>query len=76
MADESQLLSRITHTPGVCGGRPCIRGMRVRVSDILEMLADDVKPEEILSDFPALEADDIKACLLFAARRMFPRAAA
>jgi uncharacterized protein (DUF433 family) len=77
MADEPQLLSRITHTPGVCGGRPCIRAMRVRVSDILEMLADDVRPEEILADFPALEADDIRACLLFAARRStFPRVAA
>jgi uncharacterized protein (DUF433 family) len=62
------LLTRITRNPGVCGGRPCIRGLRIRVGDILEMLARDVKPDEILSDFPDLEADDIRACLLFAAQ--------
>jgi uncharacterized protein (DUF433 family) len=67
-------LARITQTPGQCGGRPCIRGMRIRVSDILEMLAFDVSAEEILTDFPDLEPEDIQACLLFAARRTeFPR---
>jgi uncharacterized protein (DUF433 family) len=76
MSDAS-LLSRITQNPARCGGRPCIRDMRIRVSDILEMLAADVKPEEILSDFPDLEPDDIRACLLFAARRTgFPQVAA
>lgn len=51
--------------------------MRIRVSDILEMLAQDVTPAEILQDFPDLEADDIRACLLFAARRTtFPQVAA
>lgn len=68
------LLTRITQTPGQCGGRPCIRGMRIRVSDILEMLAENVTIAEILEDFPDLEPEDIQACLLFAARRTdFPR---
>ena len=71
------LLQRITSDPEVCGGRPCIRGMRIRVSDILEMLASGVTSTEILADFPDLEADDIKACLKFAARRIdIPRVAA
>ncbi|MST94280.1 MAG: DUF433 domain-containing protein [Pedosphaera sp.] len=62
-----KLVERITVEPGKCGGRPCIRGLRIRVKDILEMLADGAKPEEILADFPDLEADDIKAALLYAA---------
>jgi len=71
------LIERITYSPAVCGGRPCIRGMRIRVSDILDMLADGVTPETILADFPDLEADDIKASLKLAARRIdIPRVAA
>jgi uncharacterized protein (DUF433 family) len=71
---NQQLLQRITQTPGLCGGKPCIRGMRIRVSDILEMLAENVDAAEILADFPDLEAADIQACLMFAARRTeFPR---
>ena len=58
---------RITTNPEQCGGRPCIRGMRIRVRDVLEMLAEGADEQEILGDFPYLEADDIKACLLFAA---------
>jgi uncharacterized protein (DUF433 family) len=65
MTQLSPLLNRITQNPGQCGGKPCIRGMRIRVSDILEMLADNVSKEEILADFPDLEAEDIQACLLF-----------
>ena len=64
-----KLLERITVEPGKCGGRPCIRGLRVRVTDILGMLADDVPQEEILKDFPYLEPDDIKAALAYAARQ-------
>lgn len=60
---------RITHNPRQCGGKPCIRGMRIRVSDVLEMLAAGVPEPEILSDFPDLEAEDIRACLRYAARR-------
>jgi uncharacterized protein (DUF433 family) len=70
----NDLLHRITQTPGQCGGRPCIRGMRIRVTDILEMLAENVSVTEVLEDFPDLEKADIQACLLFAARRTnFPR---
>ena len=77
MNTDPSLLSRITQTPGQCGGRPCVRGLRIRVSDILEMLACKVSTEEILRDFPDLEPDDIRACLLFAARRTtFPQVAA
>jgi uncharacterized protein (DUF433 family) len=65
----NELLTRITQIPGQCGGRPCIRGMRIRVSDILEMLAENVSISEILEDFPDLELEDIQACLVFAARR-------
>ena len=58
---------RITIVPAICGGRPTIRGMRIRVVDVLEMLADGMTPAEILADFPYLEAADIRACLNFAA---------
>lgn len=60
-------LDRITINPAQCGGRPCIRGMRIRVKDVLDMLAARVPEEEILEDFPYLEAADIDACLQFAA---------
>lgn len=68
MADL-MLLERITVDPNQCGGRPCIRGMRVRVTDILAMLSEGVSQDEILRDFPYLEADDIKAALAYAARQ-------
>ena len=74
MSTINNLLTRITQTPGQCGGRPCIRGMRIRVTDVLEMLAENVSIDEILEDFPDLELEDIQACLIFAARRTdFPR---
>ena len=69
MRMKTNLLDRITIEPGKCGGRPCIRGMRIRVNDVLEMLGDGVEASEILADFPDLERDDILACLQFAARR-------
>lgn len=61
------LTDRVTAEPGKCGGRPCIRGLRIRVSDILDMLAGGATPEEILADYPYLEAEDIPAALAFAA---------
>jgi uncharacterized protein (DUF433 family) len=74
MTQPANLLSRITQNPDRCGGRPCIRGMRIRVGDILEMLAENVTSAEIMADFPDLEPEDIQACLLFAARRTnFPQ---
>lgn len=62
------LLERITIEAGKCGGRPCIRGTRFRVVDLLELLAADASHEEILADYAFLEAADIQAALLYAAR--------
>ena len=61
-------MDRITVNPEQCGGRPCIRGMRIRVKDVLDMLAENATAEEILADFPDLEAADIQACIAYAAR--------
>ena len=62
------LASRITVNPEICGGRPCIRGMRIRVKDVLDMLAAGATIQDILRDYPYLEADDISAALDYAAR--------
>lgn len=62
-------LGRITTNPDQCGGRPCIRGLRVRVKDILDLLASVVSREEILADYPYLESGDITAALEFAAKQ-------
>jgi len=64
---KTELLQRITIEPGKCGGRPCIRGMRIRVQDILDMLAAGTSEEEILRDYPYLERDDIRAAMTYAA---------
>lgn len=66
----SELLSRITIRPEQCHGQPCIRGMRIRVSDVLDMLAGGMSHEEILVDYPYLERDDIRAALAYAAQEM------
>ena len=60
-------LKHITINPNQCGGRPCIRGMRIRVMDVLGLLAAGESPEEILGEYPYLEREDILACLEFAA---------
>ena len=62
-------LDRITIEDGKRGGKPCIRGLRITVYDVLEYLASGMTEAEILADFPDLESDDIKACLEFAADR-------
>lgn len=59
----------ITIEPGKRGGKPCIRGMRITVYDILEYLASGMSTQDILKDFPYLTADDIRACLQYAADR-------
>jgi uncharacterized protein (DUF433 family) len=58
---------RITIDPEVCGGRPCVRGIRITVSQVLEMLAGGMTRDQILQDFPYLESGDIDACLQYAA---------
>jgi uncharacterized protein (DUF433 family) len=63
-----EIMERITINPEQCGGRPCIRGMRIRVKDVLDMLAGGATAEEILADYPDLEAEDIRACLAYASR--------
>ncbi len=62
-------LKRITVEEGKCGGRPCIRGLRIRVSDILDLLAGGASFEEILADYPFLEREDIPAAIEYAARQ-------
>jgi len=66
---EHTATERITVNADQCGGRPCIRGLRIRVSDILELLAAGASREQILADYPYLEAEDITAALLYAARQ-------
>jgi len=65
----SELLDRMTVDPGKHGGQPCIRGLRITVSDVLEYLASGMTEAEILVDFPELASEDIRACLVFAAER-------
>ena len=60
-------MDRITINPAQCGGRPCVRGMRIRVKDVLDMLAGGASEAEILEDYPDLEIEDIRACLAYAA---------
>lgn len=64
----SDLLARITSEPGKLGGRPCLRGLRIRVSDVLDLLAAGLSPAQVLAELPDLEPDDVKAALAFAAK--------
>ena len=61
---------RISVNPEQCGGRPCIRGMRIRVSDVLDLLANGLTREQVLQELPDLEPEDITACLRLASRRL------
>lgn len=65
---SENLLKRITIEPDKCGGRPCIRNMRIRVVDVLNMLANGMSQDEMLEDYPYLEAEDITAVLQYTAR--------
>ena len=67
MSDE--FANRITVEPGKRSGKPCIRGSRITVSDVLEYLASGMSEAEILADFPELKVDGVRACLAFAAER-------
>jgi uncharacterized protein (DUF433 family) len=64
----NQVAERITVDPEQCGGRPCVRGMRIRVSDVVDLFAAGLTAEEILEEMPDLEAEDLQACLRFASR--------
>jgi uncharacterized protein (DUF433 family) len=68
-SEGMNLLERITIEPGKCGGRPCIRGYRMRVSDVLDLIAAGAGREEILEDYPFLEFEDITAALTYAAHQ-------
>ena len=66
----SKPIDRITFNPDPCGGRPCIRGMRIRVTDVLDLLASGLPFKEILEEMPDLEYEDIVASIQFATRRI------
>jgi len=66
----SRIIERITINPEQCGGRPCIRGMRIRVIDILDLFASGLSAEGVLDEMPDLEMDDLKAALQYASRRL------
>lgn len=66
----AEIMNRITVDPEQCGGRPCIRGMRIRVTDVLDLLAAGLSQAEVLEEMPALEKEDIEASLRFASRKL------
>lgn len=66
----ARLLDRITIDPEQCGGRACIRGMRIRVIDVLDLFAAGLSAEQILEEMPDLDAEDLQAALQYAARRL------
>ena len=70
MSETVELMDRITVNPQQCGGRPCIRGMRIRVIDVIDLLAAGLSPAQVVEELPDLEAADVSACLRFASRRL------
>lgn len=66
----TKLLERVTVNPRQCGGRPCVRGMRIRVSDVLDLFAAELSAEQILEELPDLEMDDLSAALTYASRKL------
>jgi uncharacterized protein (DUF433 family) len=66
----TDILSRITVDANQCGGRPCVRGMRIRVTDVLDLFAAGLTAEQILEDLPDIELDDLRAALAYAARKL------
>lgn len=65
---STEIFPRVTVDPNVCFGKPTIRGMRIRVSDVLSMMAGGMSPDEILADYPYLEREDIQAAIAYAAK--------
>jgi uncharacterized protein (DUF433 family) len=64
------LAERITVDPAQCGGRPCVRGLRIRVTDVLDLLASGLSAAEVVEELPDLQPEDVTACLRFASRRL------
>ena len=63
-------MNRITIDPEQCGGRPCIRGMRIRVTDVLDLLGNGLSAEQVVAELPDLEGEDVQACLRYASRKL------
>ena len=70
MGQTVELMPRITVNPDQCGGRPCVRGMRIRLVDVLDLLASGLTPQQVVEELPDLEPEDVTACLRFASRRL------
>lgn len=66
----THLAERITVNPKQCGGRPCVRGMRIRVIDVLDLLASGLSEADVLQELPDLEPEDVRACLRYASSRL------
>ncbi|MEP7171317.1 MAG: DUF433 domain-containing protein [Bacteroidota bacterium] len=66
----NELLKRITINPDQCGGKPCVRNMRIRVTDVLDLLANGLTGEQVLAEMPDLESEDIRACLAYASLKL------
>lgn len=66
----AELVDRITGNPAQCGGWPCVRGMWIRIIDVLDLLAAGLTQQQVLDELPDLEAEDISACLRFASSRL------
>lgn len=66
----TEIADRITVDPEQCGGRPCVRGMRIRVTDVLDLLASGLTQEQVIEELPDLTAEDVRACLRFASNRL------
>lgn len=65
-----ELVNRITFNPRQCGGKPCIRGMRIRVTDVFDLLESGLTRHEVLNELPDLEIEDINACLAYARKKI------
>lgn len=67
---QQSILNRITVNPNQCGGKPCVRGMRIRVTDVLDLIANGLSIEQVLAEMPDLEKDDVTACLKYASAKI------
>ena len=70
MGETVELMDRITSNPDQCGGRPSVRGMRIRVTDVIDLVALGLTAEQVVHELPDLERDDVMACLRYARRRL------